>query len=303
MIQQFRKINILTTAAMLVTFSASVALVTLTTPTKTSVKKCDQTATFWMDFNKTKTETLPCLDSWPSALLDQISGVFRSQPDSPIRFIGYGGAMTMTSTDVGVTNLSNRTIRAFAVGHRGEGLKEVDGKARLEGLWDPDLEPGETRMISVYWHWRELWIDFVEFSDGSTWGPNEMNSRQTLEANRAGMRDATSRFTKILEKDGPDALIASLRKKITIPQSQMRDSDWNEDFQSAFGGVCYELQRAQEEVFSQFGPGDGRKAALRDKFSAILSTDAESANPGLPGTNFRRPNRIEVQSTGFSLPF
>src|SRR5882724_7290392 len=110
MIQQLRKRNVLATSAMLLTFSASVALVTFITPRKTYIVRCDKTVTL------TSEEPSP---------LDTESAYIRNQPDSPVRLDGFSGMVTYGSTFLSVTNRGNRTVRVFASGSRSKGARRV----------------------------------------------------------------------------------------------------------------------------------------------------------------------------------
>jgi len=131
-------------------------------------------------------------------------------------------------------------------------------------------------MTSVHIGSAELWIDFVEFSDGSTWGPNEMKSRETVDAARAALQQTLLRFTKILRKRGPDALAASVGTVKIDPPSQLHDSKWKQDFDSTVESVRSDFERAMWDVSQQFESGAERSAALRRKFPDVAFHDFES---------------------------
>jgi hypothetical protein len=90
-----------------------------------------------------------------------------------------------------VENTGNKPIRWYVLGF-GTDLSNVgaSGFMTLHGvaytypeLTKGSLLPGETRMIPIkatseFSEEATAWVDFLEFEDGSTWGPNKSRTRR-----------------------------------------------------------------------------------------------------------------------------
>jgi hypothetical protein len=76
-------------------------------------------------------------------------------------------------TTFAVKNTSNKTVVAYALGHSGAG-----GYGYLLGRpLEQSLRTGEVQYQNIPSRLAgKVWVDFVRFSDGSTWGSDESES-------------------------------------------------------------------------------------------------------------------------------
>ena len=58
----------------------------------------------------------------------------------------------------------------------------------------------------------EVYVDFVRFEDGATWGPNDAHYAQWVEGYLKGHQMAKARFWLMPRRDGVDALVAELER-------------------------------------------------------------------------------------------
>jgi hypothetical protein len=94
----------------------------------------------------------------------------------------------------------------------------------------------------------EFAVDFVEFSDGSTWGTDYCQAKEYLEGFRAGLRAARTLFKKMVAEAGGQRLIDDLNKgpvKIDTPPG--RSDRWVEAFRSGIEGMRSSVLRAYQE--------------------------------------------------------
>jgi len=89
-----------------------------------------------------------------------------------------------------VENMSSKPVRYYVLGF-GTEISNVAARGAMSengfGYTYPDLEaqaliPGETRMIpikanAVFIEEAFAWVDYVEFTDGSTWGANKSGTK------------------------------------------------------------------------------------------------------------------------------
>jgi hypothetical protein len=91
-----------------------------------------------------------------------------------------------------VENMSTKPVRCYVLGF-GTEISNVAARGFMSGNgvgytypdWESsDLIPGETRMIpikatAVFSEEAFAWVDFVEFTDGSTWGANKSGTKKS----------------------------------------------------------------------------------------------------------------------------
>ena len=90
-------------------------------------------------------------------------------------------------------------------------------------------EPPESMILS---------IDFVEFLDGTRWGPDTTKTGERLDGVRAGAQAQRDALMKVLMADGPEGVIRSL-DSITAEadQSIPRSQEWLDGFRGGVGSV------------------------------------------------------------------
>jgi len=82
-----------------------------------------------------------------------------------------------------------------------------------------------------------LSVDFVEFADSTTWGPDTTRSSQRLAGMRDGMSFERNRLLTILNDDGIAKLISDLDAELDINPPPGNSSQWSEGFRT--GAVQY----------------------------------------------------------------
>lgn len=119
-----------------------------------------------------------------------------------------------------VTNVGSRPVRAYTVRvvygvetQEGGGcyLNNIEKRGKIlqqnqsagRSTWRP-AQPSDPQPAV------ELSLDFVEFTDGGTWGGDTCQSAERLVGLRAGARAAKSHFKKKLDEKGVDALVTKL---------------------------------------------------------------------------------------------
>jgi hypothetical protein len=133
------------------------------------------------------------------------------------------------------------------------------------------LQPGQSEVRST---WRGypldsrkpilLFIDFVEFTDGSTWGADGCQSAQYLAGARAGAKMLAERSERVLEDLGAAAMMKSLKQiaaEIDVPVAESQA--WQSGFRSAIEQM---VQRLRDVVYNEGLPEIG--PALKRPYDA-----------------------------------
>jgi hypothetical protein len=118
-----------------------------------------------------------------------------------------------------VENISEKAVRAYTTRNWVVGMSENHKGCFLMNIIKPGkvLQPGDNELRTT---WRSyfsesqepvhLVVDFVEFTDNSTWGIDSCDSAQSLAGARAGARTVTEKLRRVLEERGPRALMSVL---------------------------------------------------------------------------------------------
>jgi hypothetical protein len=94
----------------------------------------------------------------------------------------------------------------------------------------------------------ELAVDFVEFSDGTTWGIDYCQAQEHLDGYRAGLRTARALFKQMLTDNDGEKLIAELNKGPLNIDSPSGHSDlWEKSFKSGIEAMRGSVIRAYQE--------------------------------------------------------
>jgi len=169
----------------------------------------------------------------------------KSQPDSPLLVtLSKAKNLQEPEIDLLLQNQGDRVVRAYTIGHevvsehsKAEGinfrnLRTVEslflpGEARaesIEGFTQPDSEPIER--INIY-------VDYLEFDNGTTWGLDKFQSAELLAGQRAGAR-AVLDYLNEIRKEGGAMALTKVGKLNNIPISPPKNqsAQWLEGFRS-----------------------------------------------------------------------
>jgi hypothetical protein len=166
------------------------------------------------------------------------------QPDAPIR-ISLGKVVSDNPSapafEYSIVNVSDKPIRAHA-------LRIDDGmRGSLLSILTFPLQSGQTqpgtygdKTFSPPPKGIEMSVDFVEFVDGTTWGPDTTNAAERVAGHYAGRRAERDRLLKLLEEGGTQAVISAIEADDVqiIPQSG-RSERWEDNYR--LGAKYYRL--------------------------------------------------------------
>jgi hypothetical protein len=91
-------------------------------------------------------------------------------------------------------------------------------------------------------------VDWVEFTDGATWGEDTCKSAESLAARRAGAREARRLLREVFESGGADAVLETLRQrgpKVSPPDGH--PDAWKTGFLRGVEGYAERIRRADQE--------------------------------------------------------
>jgi len=150
---------------------------------------------------------------------DPAQTIIRPQPEASLRVASAETKWAAFSDGISifilVENVGQRAIRAFATRRDNNGA----GKPAcfLNNLMPGKvLRPGQKDGKSTWQGYSQtpptIWVDFIEFADGSTWGADECHSLDRLNGERAGARAMREFLLKLLAQGGPDEVLKFLRE-------------------------------------------------------------------------------------------
>jgi hypothetical protein len=125
------------------------------------------------------------------------------------------------------------------------------------------LQPGQSEVRST---WRGypldsrrpilLFVDYVEFTDGSSWGADGCESAQYLAGARAGAKALAERLEKELANVGAAALMKSLNEiagEIDVPVAESQA--WQKGFRVGIESMIYRVrQTVSDDGLPEIGP-------------------------------------------------
>lgn len=180
------------------------------------------------------------------------------QADSPLRIIAtevMSAELQNFRLSATVQNQSNKAIRAYAISteavtNKGQvGSTDFLNLTQRSGIW----QPTEIRTIEVKKNQTEflvsvkLTVDFVEFSDGTSWGTDTYKSRDILAGQRAGARLERQRLRDLLKSQGRAALVNDLKTSASGAMEALagrnKSSEWLIGFRNGVSAVRRRLER------------------------------------------------------------
>lgn len=160
----------------------------------------------------------------------------KPQPDSPISL----SAVRLVFDDphkpafeYTVVNNNDKPIRAYTI-------RQDDGMTGSSlSMLNLPLQRGQSRWVSTgNTSYSEpvreilLSVDFVEFVDGTVWGPDTTHSSQRLAGTRAGMTVERNRLLTILNEDGIAKLISDVDAELDVTPPTGNSPEWSEGFRT-----------------------------------------------------------------------
>jgi hypothetical protein len=180
-----------------------------------------------------------------------------SQPDSPLRVVSVQTKWAVPDRSgielyVVVENVNLKTVSAYATRDDGP---EGSNSCFVLSAKSPGkaLSPGQSEGRSTWRGYnpssplRRL-VDFVEFTDGTTWGADACQSAESLTSRRAGAREARKLLLEIFTAGGADAVIRTLRSSLAQVEPPPNHSlRWKQGFLSGFSSYGERIRQADQE--------------------------------------------------------
>jgi hypothetical protein len=181
-----------------------------------------------------------------------------SQPDSSLQITAKTKWVNVSPPGIEVIlqvkNISNdKAVRAYAT-RQAFTIDEPPPGCFLLNAVKPGkvLQPGQSEVRST---WRGypldsrkpilLFIDFIEFTDGSTWGADGCESAQYLAGARAGARALAERLEKVFVDGGAKAVVNSVKGvvgEIEVPVAE--SNTWQAGFRAGVESMIDRLRQA-----------------------------------------------------------
>jgi hypothetical protein len=155
-----------------------------------------------------------------------------------------------------VQNQSGKGIRAYAITSRTATSKRQNGNSQFMNITQRSSvwQPTEIRSIEVNDSLDDqirsvkLTIDFIEFTDGTTWGPDSENSRDLLAGQREAAKFEKQRLRKLMETKGPEALAVDAQaidgSRVESAIESGHSVKWEEGFRQGVNAVRRRLRNA-----------------------------------------------------------
>ncbi len=167
-----------------------------------------------------------------------------------------------------VTNISGKAINAYMIRYNSKlGDVTSDGGDLRSSTSDYSIlqsSQSENSSISVPSYSKPvekvvLTVDFVEFTDGTTWGEDKFKTKELLAGRRSGAKAEVERLLSVKEKKGTPALIDIIKSDdfdIQIPPGH--SEIWRRGFVEGVKIIHNRLRRANEK---------GGLAAIEDELT------------------------------------
>ncbi len=181
----------------------------------------------------------------------------KEQPNAPMMIASSKNNSVNTYTlqlDTVVTNTSIQSIQAYAIRYETLSFHSKGGGLELSnaGSSSSVLQSGQSASISVGDGVQYsdainniiISVDFVEFADGTTWGPDTYKSAERLDGQRAGARAVAQHLLDILKISGPSSVINALETdhSDSAPTSG-HSAEWLEGFQTGANTIRERLNQ------------------------------------------------------------
>lgn len=174
-----------------------------------------------------------------------------------------------------VSNVSTKTIRAFAIKQDvevGSSLSTTVSTYNLE-LTDSELQPNRSlndfssiETLSEKQHHVNLSVVYVEFFDGTIWGPDTVNSKERIAGQRAAAMVLSKRLVKALDTSNSTdvaSVIDNAASEIEPPLDH--SEEWKEGFRVGCQSIVHRLKAIQSKDGPSIVQSEVRKLAQRFK--------------------------------------
>jgi len=188
----------------------------------------------------------------------QTNALVESQADVPVRIsslaVDFSNALEPKVTYF-VANTSGKPISAYAIRYvvNFNETRDQDVDLRYGLFSETVFQP--TRVETGSFEGREyekpvkevrLAVDFVEFADGTTWGPDTFKSAEQLGGLRQGAEDEIAGLIKIKRTGTLSAVQNALTTFAPTPPMD-RSSEWVDGFRSGVAAIRSRLERASKQ--------------------------------------------------------
>lgn len=201
----------------------------------------------------------------------------RRQANAPLQIVSVKSESTTLTTpllELTIVNRSTKSITAYAIRYDVvTGLSTSNGLERSVAASRASILPsGQSTKIDVGAGQTYpdginkilVFVDFVEFEDGSTWGPDTHRSAERLAGQRAGAHATARHLRNILTADGPGAVLQEINANtLDVPQPDDRSDQWAEGFKI---GIAYIQARVRQSY--KDGGVSAIESALRQPIDA-----------------------------------
>jgi hypothetical protein len=182
----------------------------------------------------------------------------RNEPNSPLVISADRQlAKTEQAPEVvfNVTNVTNKTITAFAIKLDVMSGSKVVSTIHLSNLAlsAADLPPNGSRSEAVTFdnlsnsqHRVTLSPDYVQFSDGKTWGSDSAKSAERVAGQRAAVETLATRFAGTIRAANANDLSNVLESITTVEPPAQHSEEWRDGFRSALVSITNRLKRANQ---------------------------------------------------------
>lgn len=180
----------------------------------------------------------------------------RTQPDAPLRI----GSVEDESddpqgphVDFMIENVSGRPVQAYWISYDTEarGMSITLGFGINAHSEDRILQPGKSHALNITNPGKArvtLWVNFVEFAGGTTWGLDTAHYAESLAGERTGARAETERLLRLLMTSGPQAVIDSIaRRDSDIVPPPRHSASWVISFRVGVRAKQVAIQRAYSD--------------------------------------------------------
>lgn len=180
------------------------------------------------------------------------------QPGAPLIVVRVvssdSGDPLMPTIRCTIKNTSTKAIMNFAVKHEAVFQRRtgtVSGSVTYNNTEEQNaMPPGDIREMEIYGvHYGEMpqsvsvSVDFVEFTDGSRWGPDTLKNGEAIDGARAGMKAEAAALMAVLATKGVAGVMQVLESIQPEPDDSLpRSPEWLNGFRGGVGWIRWRVR-------------------------------------------------------------